>query len=221
MREDPTKSASFLNSKVWEQQKYSEDFLVAPDNCHFGADDPRNQRKFVSNSLSGNERNRMFMQTQENFADVTLLSGADDTSDARSFSLLDFDNDGWLDVALMSLNSPRFKLYRNEMGSFFPGNKALEIRLVGGHDSSKSTQSWTNRDGIGTRILATYQSGKTALFQKQAGEGFASQNSETIRIGCDADDSIANIEIRWPSGKTQSVSEPDFSNVLTIREISQ
>ena len=71
------------------------------------------QFSFKSNSLSGKERNRLFLNSAGNFADVTLVSGADDIADGRSFAIVDFDQDGWQDIALMSLNNPKFKLYRN------------------------------------------------------------------------------------------------------------
>ena len=221
MREDPTKSESFLNSEIWGRQKYNEEFLVSPENFEFDSDDPRNQRKFVSNSLSGNERNRMFMKTNGNFADVSLLSGADDLADARSFSLVDFDDDGWVDIALMSLNAPRFKLFKNEFGKIRDGNSVLQIKLVGGNDSKQPSQTLSNRDGIGTTILVTYASGKKGLFQKQAGEGFGSQNSSTIRVGCPSNDSIENLEVRWPSGKQQTIENPSLPKVLTIEEATQ
>jgi len=222
VREDPSKSESFLTSKIWDRQKYDEKFLIPPDQFGFDKDDPRANRKFVSNSLSGNERNRLFMRSQESFFDISLLSGTDDLADARSFALVDFNNDGWTDIALMSLNVPRFKLYQNEFGKIYPDNKVLRLRLIGGHTGSKATTArLSNRDAIGAQIFATYQSGKTALFQNQAGEGFGSQNSATIRIGCSQDDEITKLEVRWPSGLKTMVQSPKLDEILTVKETSE
>lgn len=216
MREDSSKSTKFTGSDVWKSQRYDETFLVAPADANLDKDDQKSKLKFVSNSLSGDERNRLFMRHQENFADVSLLSGTDDLADARSHSLLDYDNDGWVDIALMSLNSPRFKIYRNEFGNLFPNNQSLGIRLEGGYKSSTPMESDTklsNRDGIGAKVLVKYESGKTMLLQKQAGEGFGSQNSSTLRVGIPEGDKIVGLEVQWPSGITTNVD--DISKSLT------
>lgn len=216
MREDSSKSTKFTGSDVWKSQRYDETFLVAPADANLDKGDQKSKLKFVSNSLSGDERNRLFMRHQENFADVSLLSGTDDLADARSHSLLDYDNDGWVDIALMSLNSPRFKIYRNEFGNLFPNNQSLGIRLEGGYKSSTPLESDTklsNRDGIGAKVLVKYESGKTMLLQKQAGEGFGSQNSSTLRVGIPEGDKIVGLEVQWPSGITTNVD--DISKSLT------
>lgn len=219
MREDPSKSEAFLTSEIWDRQRYNEDYLIPVEKFDLADDDPKKKRKFLSNSLSGNERNRMFLQVGDTFADVSMLSGTDNLSDARSFSLLDFDNDGWTDIALMSLNAPRFQLLKNRFGEIYPDNKVLRLRLVGGHDSSQpSEKRLSNRDAIGTRVLVTYKSGKVAMFQKQAGEGFGSQNSSTLRIGCAKDDEIVKLNVRWPSGLASEHSGFGLEEVLTLSE---
>ena len=162
----------------------------------------------------------MFMRNGSSFFDISLLSGTDDLADARSFALVDFNNDGWVDIALMSLNVPRFKLYQNEFGKIYPDNKVLRLRLVGGKTTSKADgEKRSNRDAIGARIMVTYESGKHSVFQKQAGEGFGSQNSGTIRIGCPQGDNITKFEIRWPSGLNSVVESPSLSEVMTMREV--
>ncbi len=230
MRKDPTKSNEFSASGVWATQRYSEEFLVVPGEAGIDKDDRKSSLKFVSNSLSGNERNRLFMRHNENFADISVLSGTDDLADARSHSLLDFDNDGWVDIALMSLNSPRFKIYRNEFSRLFPNNRSLGIRLVGGHESSNPTESdspLSNRDAIGARVLVNYDSGKTTLLQKQAGEGFGSQNSSTLRVGVPEGAKITSLEIHWPSGQKTNINSAAVTQslsakkVLTVKEVQQ
>jgi hypothetical protein len=176
--------------------------------------------KFTSNSLSGRERNRLFLQLGDNFTDVTLLSGADDIADGRSFATLDFDRDGWQDIALMSLNAPRFKLFRNKMSAVRNGNRPFQFRLIGGNTSSVATPNLSNRDGVGAQVLVIYQSGRKILIQNQVGEGFSSQNSATQSIGIPNGDSITKLEIRWPSGKNTTVVAPDESEICVISEIT-
>ena len=160
----------------------------------------------------------MFFRQTDNFVDVSLVSGTDDLADGRSFGLLDFDQDGWLDIALMTLNRPRFKLFHNDMADRFPDNRPFRFRLVGGQKSAEPGEQWSNRDAIGAQILVTFKSGRNLMMHKQAGEGFASQNSEVLWIGCPQGDSVVLLDIRWPSGKTTLVENPDNTTIVTINE---
>lgn len=219
MREDTTQGENFKTNDLWQHQRYVNDVIVrAPPKASGDLSD--DGLKFTSNSLSGRERNRLFLQLGDNFTDITLLSGADDLADGRSFATLDFDRDGWQDIALMSLNAPRFKLFRNKMSSVRAGNRPFQFRLKGGNNSSVATASLSNRDGIGARVLVVYTSGKKILIQNQAGEGFSSQNSATQSIGIPVGDSIAKLEIRWPSGNNTTVVAPNETEICVISEVA-
>lgn len=216
MREDPTKTEEFESIDLWDDQKYYE-VLMVPTVAE------KNERTlpqwgFTSNSLSGRERNRMFFRHDKNYADVTLVSGADDLADGRSFGLIDFDQDGWTDIALMSLNKPRFKLFKNELGKLYPDNKPFRFQLVGGHEGAEASTEFSNRDGIGARVVITFESGKKMMMHKQRGEGFASQNSETLSIGIPSGDSVSKLDVRWPSGKTSTVDTPDNTEICVVKE---
>ncbi len=100
------------------------------------------------------------------------------------------------------------------------GNRPFQFRLAGGNTSSVATPTLSNRDGIGAQVLVVYQSGKKILIQNQAGEGFSSQNSATQSIGIPVGDSIARLEIRWPSGNNTTVVAPDESEICVISEIT-
>ena len=159
MRDDATKDESFKTNDLWRKQKYTNDVVVA--SARDASGDFISGRAFTTNSLSGNERNRTFLRVADDFADVSTISGADDLDDGRAVALLDFDNDGWQDLAVMSLNEPRFKLFRNRMGDLFADNQYLRIQLVGGQNGGDSSSSFSNRDGIGAKVGVTFESGKT------------------------------------------------------------
>ena len=217
MRDDPSQGDSFRDDSRWQNQKYQNRVLVDSGQ----GPDSRVKQKwgFTSNSLSGRERNRMFLRHEDNFSDVTLVSGADDIADGRSFALLDFDRDGWQDIAMMSLNSPRFKLYRNELKTIYPKNSSFRFRLVGGQRAGTPSGNLSNRDGIGATALIIFASGNKLLVQKQAGEGFASQNSDVKMIGVPEGDSVERVKIRWPSGVKTEIVKPSVSEILTIEEV--
>jgi hypothetical protein len=218
VREDPSQEKEFQSVAAWDTQKYNDEIFMPAEG------DPNGRRmqqfSFRSNSLSGNERNRLFLNNAGNFADVTLVSGADDIADGRSFAVVDFDQDGWQDIALMSLNNPKFKLYKNQMQDLYPGNRSLRFRLRGSANSAQGQVGKTNRDGIGARVYVKYRSGKTMIVQKQCGEGFATQNSEILSVGVPAGDEVVSLVVKWPSGKTSTVDSPDGQVITLIEELN-
>jgi len=218
VREDPSQEKEFQSVAAWDTQKYNDEIFMPAEG------DPNGRRmqqfSFRSNSLSGNERNRLFLNNAGNFADVTLVSGADDIADGRSFAVVDFDQDGWQDIALMSLNNPKFKLYKNQMQDLYPGNRSLRFRLRGSANSAQGQVGKTNRDGIGARVYVKYRSGKTMVVQKQCGEGFATQNSEILSVGVPAGDEVVSLVVKWPSGKTSTVDSPDGQVITLIEELN-
>lgn len=218
MREDPSQEKEFQAVSAWETQKYKDQIFMPAEGDPSG----RRMQQFSSksNSLSGNERNRLFLNSAGNFADVTLVSGADDIADGRSFAIVDFDQDGWQDIALMSLNNPKFKLYRNQMQELYPGNCSLRFRLRGSANSAEVQPGKTNRDGIGAKVYVKYQSGKTMVVQKQCGEGFASQNSEILSVGIPTGDEVVSLFVEWPSGKTSTIDSPDKTVITLIEELN-
>ena len=187
----------FSSSEIWDRQRYRDDLVgQAADG------------RWYSHSLSGNERNRLFLRTGETFTDISLLSGADDLADGRSWCRIDYDRDGYEDIALMSLSRPRFKLYHNNIGELVP-SKPLRLRLRG---------TASNRDAVGARITVTHQSGARAVLHRQCGEGFASQNSPVLSIGIPQDDPVKRIDVRWPSGTRSTVDGPPTPEILEIVE---
>ena len=75
--------------------------------------------KILVHSLNGNERNHYFANRPSSggrsFEDISALSGLDNPADSRGFAVLDYDRDGWQDIALVNANQPLFNLYHNEM----------------------------------------------------------------------------------------------------------
>ena len=161
---------------------------------------------FKSNSLSGGERNRLFLRTHGNYKDLSLVSGADFRQDGRGFVLLDYDNDGWIDLGITSPNEPRFRLLRNQYADLpgeVPGrtNGFVSLQLVGGQTSAEPSTEWSPRNPIGATVTVTI--GETQRqYLLSGGEGLSSQNTDRIHIGLGAAKSIDRIEAKWPSGKT-------------------
>lgn len=154
-------------------------------------------------SFSGHERNHLFMNLAgEDFLEVSGVSGLDHTGDSRAFASLDFDRDGWIDLAMVNANAPRFQLFENRLGrsTRTESGRTLAVRFEGGNRSPESSEQWSARDGYGAMI--TVRAGdRTLIREHRAGEGFAAQNSATLLVGLDDRVEAGSLQIRWPSGQ--------------------
>jgi hypothetical protein len=159
------------------------------------------ERYFNSNSLSGGERNRIFFRRDDNYVDLSLVSGADFREDGRGFVLFDMDRDGWLDLGVVSPNHPRFRLVRNTIGDRAnANNQFVELELIGGQTTGEPSAQWSPRDAFGARVLVTSGEQKR-MFQLSCGEGLSGVNAKRIHIGMGETPMIDQLEVIWPSGK--------------------
>ncbi|WP_395143547.1 CRTAC1 family protein [Armatimonas sp.] len=140
----------------------------------------------------------------ENFSDVTKQSGINYKLVGRGAAYGDIDNDGDLDVGIVD-NNGKFLLLRNDGGN---QNNWLRLKLIG-------TKS--NRDGIGA--LVTVSTGK----QKQrryvrSGGSFLSESERVLTFGLGSATTIDSVEIRWPSGKLDTLNQLGINTMKTIVE---
>jgi len=172
-------------------------------------------------SLSGNERDHLFLSRRgAEFSDISGVSGLDDPADGRAFGLIDYDRDGWQDLALVNSNAPWLELFRNRIGCH-PATRGrggfIAVRFVGGNRGAQPSPNWSNRDGVGARV--TLDLGDLRLVRElKAGEGFAAENSATLLIGIGHRRSVASVSVRWPSGKEQATKAVSSGTLLTVYE---
>ena len=137
MRTDPSRDANFLNDQIWDNMDKQVVLFERASN----EDGPG--PSFRSSPFSGNERNRIFFRRGDNFEDLTLVSGADFREDGRGFAMLDFDNDGWVDLGIVSPNHPRFRIVSNKIGKLKESNGFVEVSLVGGQTTIEPSTEWS------------------------------------------------------------------------------
>lgn len=201
MLSDPTKSDGFRQSSHWRSPLLNFQLRVKQETpLGLGAPDGP---KWRSNSFSGHERNRFLLGGRDGFSDLSLVSGADCREDARSFAMLDFDADGWLDIALMSTQAPRFRLFRNRLGDQGPAGRVITVRLEGANHTATASAGSSARDAIGAVVTAVSNS-RSRTYRRTAGEGLASQNAPIVRLTLSPGESLREIRVRWPSGRTSN-----------------
>ncbi|MCA9264942.1 MAG: ASPIC/UnbV domain-containing protein [Planctomycetales bacterium] len=172
-------------------------------------------------SFSGHERNHLFLNRHgTQFHDVSTLSGLDNVADSRSFACWDFDQDGWLDIALVNANRPLFNLYRNRLGESdarLRGRQMIAVRLVGGNVTARPNRELSNRDGYGARVQATLGS-QVMLRELHCGEGFAAQNSPTLYFGLADRTQLDSLSVQWPSGIATKLPALQAGSLVTVYE---
>ena len=152
-------------------------------------------------SLNGNERNRYFSNHDGRlFTDISALSGLDNLADSRGFSILDYDRDGWQDIALVNANKPLFNLYRNEMESAGLSGGMIAIRFVGGNRHSTPSKEFGCRDGYGARVVVNLGTEKISR-EHRCGDGWSTQNSSTMIVGIGSHTNVVSVAVKWPSGR--------------------
>ncbi len=146
-------------------------------------------------SWSGNERNRVFLNTAgERFADVSAVARFDFPDDCRSVALVDWDHDGDSDVWLANRTSPQVRLLRNNISD---RGHFVAVRLTGVS---------ANRDAIGARVELHLASEHAPRLVKplRAGVGFVGQSSKWVRCGLGRQSDIRQLAVHWPGGATET-----------------
>ncbi len=141
------------------------------------------------------------------FADVSSLAGPDFQLEAahRGAAFGDLDNDGRVDVVLSVLNG-QAKILHNISDN---ANHWILLKLVG-------TKS--NRMGIGAQIRLEAQDGSLQWNEATTAVGYASSSDPRVHFGLGKNKRIRCIEIRWPSGITQTLRDVNADQVLTVKE---
>lgn len=122
----------------------------------------------------------------------------------RGAAFGDYDNDGDIDV-LISNNNQTANLFRNDSGNH---NNWLKIKTVG-------TKS--NRDGIGARVKVV--SGSLVQIEEVRSAGsYLSANDLRLTFGLEKLNKIDSVEIRWPSGLTESYRDLPVNQLLILQE---
>ncbi|HEY2151780.1 MAG TPA: CRTAC1 family protein [Vicinamibacterales bacterium] len=123
---------------------------------------------------------------------------------ARGAIYSDFDRDGDLDVLVTTNHGPAY-LFRNDGGN---KNHFINIRTRG----VKS-----NRDGIGAVVRIESASGKQ-WNSVRTGSSYCSQSDLALTFGLGKDTTINVIDVEWPSGAKDHLTNVPANQFITIEE---
>lgn len=159
------------------------------------------------------DQNKFFINHLGKFRDVSLNSGINDSSTQRGAAILDFNNDGKLDIVTNELKVGRsefakmdqkIKLFKNISKSKI---NWVGIKLIGSED--------VNRSCVGCSV--TIGSGKNIQIREvDGGSGHSSQSTKTLYFGLGKKKFAENISIQWLGKETQLIGTMKGGKVYTI-----
>ena len=140
------------------------------------------------------------------FVNVSATAGAAFNASiaARGAAFGDLNNDGQIDAVVAVLDDAPVML-RN-VGT---PHHWIGIELSG-------TKS--NRSGIGARVTVTNATGQKQIFDVSTAGSYLSSNDPRIVVGLGNAKAVRSIEVRWPSGKVQTIQSPAVDQYLRINE---
>ena len=160
-------------------------------------------------SFSGHERNCFFLNTASaggpnaRFANISAATGLNFPDDGRAVAIVDWDDDGDLDVWISNRNAPRVRWMRNDTPN---ENHFLLLKLVG-------NGTGTNRDAIGARVEVVAGERPKSIRTLRAGEGFLAQSSKWLHFGLGQADRVEKVVVHWPTQDPSSPRIEEFSDL--------
>jgi hypothetical protein len=176
------------------------DLFSANSHVSENADVNPQQQYRQPNGIFQNLRNGHFQDVSAEAGPALKLRAAH-----RGAAFGDLNNDGKIDVVVSAIGSPAELLYNTSAG----GNHWIAIETVG----VKS-----NRDGIGTEIKLTGESGLVQYNAVTTAGSYASSSDKRAHFGLGRDPLVKEIGLRWPSGTVQVLRNVKADQILKVVE---
>ncbi|HYG10713.1 MAG TPA: CRTAC1 family protein, partial [Pyrinomonadaceae bacterium] len=140
------------------------------------------------------------------FANVSASAGASFSQSyaARGAAFGDLDNDGDTDIVMAATDGAPVVL-RNDGAK----NHWLGLSLTG-------TKS--HRAGTGARVVVTDATGRKQTFDVTNSGSYLSANDPRLLVGLGAATGVSTVEVRWPSGRKQTITKPEIDRYIVIKE---
>jgi enediyne biosynthesis protein E4 len=140
------------------------------------------------------------------FEEVSKAAGLADMplKSRRGAAFGDIANDGNIDIVVLNVGAPPSLLLNTNNVS----NHRVLFRLVG-------TKS--NRAAIGARVTI-HAGGMTQFDEVRGGGSYLSQNDLRLHFGLGSATKINLVEVRWPTGKTESFKDVVADRIYSIVE---
>ena len=160
---------------------------------------PQRDRYRQRKLLYRNNRDGSFSEVAAQFGSALMEERA-----SRGTAFGDIDNDGDVDIVVNDLDSAP-QLLRNDGGN---KNNWIIVKTIG-------TKS--NRNGIGARVKVV-SGDLIQLEEVRSGGSYISQNDLKLHFGLEKHTRVDLIQVRWPSGAVDTVTNVPVNKVVTVKE---
>jgi len=160
-------------------------------------------------SYGGYEKNRFYLNQRDRaFVEVGHLLGVSLEEDSRAVVADDLDGDGRLDLLVTTFEAwpetkQTLRAYRN---SFSETGNWIGFRFreeSGGQSPIGAMVTLRHKGGIVARQIVT-------------GDSYRSQQASTMHFGLGSISQVESAEIRWVSGQTTSLREPELNRYHSL-----
>ncbi len=188
-----------------ERSSYWYDFSVIAVGHSNIIGDARNWPPMRGRSFSGYQRSRLWLNDGlGRFMEVSQIVGATDTYDGRAVALADLGNRGALDVLVANQRGPLL-VYRNHVDR---DRRWIAFDLEG---------TVSNRSAIGA-LVEVHWNDRVQVQPVVAASGFSAQNQRRLHYGLGDASGVDRVVVRWPSGTTQTIENPELDRMHQVRE---
>lgn len=193
----------FISADKGANYWYDYSKITVGNNAIIG--DAANWAPIMTRSLAGYQTKKVWLNDGAGrFNDVAQMVGVGETFDGRAVAFADLWNRGGLDVIVANQSAPAL-IYKANVDA---SNNWISLAL-------ECTTS--NRSCIGARA-SVFWNGRHQVQEVSGGSGFAAQNQRRLHVGLGKGAQIEKIEIRWPSGKIQTIEKPEVNKLHLVRE---
>lgn len=140
------------------------------------------------------------------FTDKTDEWILDDPGYSYGAAYADLNNNGRLDLIINNINAPA-QIYENRDSEDDTSNY-LQVRLQGDHP---------NMRGIGSKFILSSKDQKQFIYHTPY-RGYMSTMDDRVHFGLGEAEHIDSLEILWPDGRYQLLTNLDANQVLTIHQ---
>jgi photosystem II stability/assembly factor-like uncharacterized protein len=120
-------------------------------------------------------------------------------------SFCDFNKDGFLDLFIQRQSAQALPVLQNTKNT----GKWIQFKLIG---------TTSNRDAIGARVTLHLASSKIQIREVSPLSGFEASDSRIVHFGLGSLTTIPSVDIRWPSGIVQTLTNVTSNQILSITE---
>ncbi len=143
------------------------------------------------------------------FEDTSNTWADEEPSFSNGAIYADLDNDGDLDVVVSNINDEATVLRNNSTNS--GQNSYLEVDFNGPEK---------NKYGLGAMVHLNFEDGTQQIRQLTNTRGFLSSVSNTIHFGLGDRSKIKSLQVYWPDGKFQELSNVEANQLLKVNYAS-